>query len=243
MEKYYHFTSYENLAGINEYGLLPRCGGRTRSIGDKRCATFLSQGIENAILMYSSILYHYNCHSGASGLESIEYYKEGIEEYNILAQKRPLDEEDILEVEAMKKAIEWVQQIMEYKDFFEYMGDGVYLSISDVEDISSIDKRDCYTTKNIAPEKIKVLLLKNKKTGETIDSRESVLAYFMSTIPIKNIIDGTPNIVTKKIVKDLYENKMNDIICYNKTNFELEEVPISLYLANNQKITEMRKKR
>lgn len=243
MKKYYHFTSYENLEKINEYGMIPQSGGRTRSIGDNRCVIFLSQGIQNAILMYASILYHYNRHSGDLGLKSIEYKKEKIDQYNKSAQLIPLDEEDIAEIEATKKAIEWVKQIMSYKDFFEYMGDGVYLSISNVGDISSIDPRDCYTTKNIPVEKIKVVLLKSKKTGEVIDSRESVLAYFMSITPIRNIIDNTNNVVTMKIIKDLYENKLDDIKYYNKNNFELEEVPIGLYLENKKNIDQNNKKR
>lgn len=243
MDKYYHFTSYENLESINEYGLIPKSGGRTRSIGDNRCAIFLSQGIQNAILMYCSILYHYNCHSGDLGPKAIEFYKDEIKYYNELAKRIPLDDEDIAEVKAIKKAIEWINQIMEYKDFFEYMGDGVYLSVSNIGDISSSDASDCYTTKSIAAEKVKVVLLKNKETGETIDSRESVLAFFMSVTPIKNIIDSTPNVVTKKIIRDLYEDKLADIEYYNANNFELEEIPIGLYLSNNKKHTETFKKR
>lgn len=233
MKKYYHFTSYENLESINEHGLIPQSGGRTRSIGDNRCAIFLSEGITNAILMYSSILWHYNRHSGNMGLESIEYYKERIEYYNDLAKTIPLDEEYIAELEAMKKAIEWVKQIMSYKDFIEYMGDGVYLSVENVEDINCTYPEDCYTTQSIPAERIKIIVLKNKKTGEIIDSRESVLAYFMSVTPIKSIIDNTRNVITKKIIKDLYQDKLEDISYYNKKNFELEEVPISLYLRNN----------
>lgn len=243
MEKYYHFTCYENLESINEYGLVPKIGGRTRSIGDNRCAVFLSRGIQSAILMYSSILYHYSHYSGDSGLKAIKYYEDKLKQYNKISKKIPLDEEDIAEVEAIKKAIEWINQIMKYKDFSEYMGDGVYLSISDIEDISSTDARDCYTTQNISSEKIKVVLLKNKKTAEMIDSRESVLAYFMSVTPIKNIIDSTSNVVTIKIIKDLYEDKLDDIKYYNKNNFELEEMPIKLYLSKKENLVEPNKKR
>ena len=234
MDKYYHFTSYENLESINEYGLVPQSGGRTRSIADNRCGVFLSQGILNAILMYSSILWHYNNHSGDLGLKSIEYYKDNIKQYDKLLQQFPLDEEYNMELNTMKKAIEWIKQIMSYKDFFEYMGDGVYLSVSNIGVVNSNDERDCCITKNIPSEKINVVLLKNKKTGEIIDSRESVLAYFMSITPKKSIIDSTPNIVTKKIIEDLYQEKLEDIKYYNINNFELEEVPISLYFSLNK---------
>jgi len=242
MKKYYHFTSYENLESINEYGLIPQSGGRTRSIGDNRCAVFLSKGIQNTILMYGSILWHYNRHSGDLGFKSIKFREEQLEQYNELLERFPLDEEYNMEFEAIKKSIEWIKQIMSYKNFYEYMGDGVYLSVSNIGNINSIDERDCCITKNIPAEKIKVVLLKNKKTGEIIASRESVLAYFMSITPINNLIDSTPNVITKKIIRDLYHDKLEDIKYYNRNNFELEEMPIYLYLSINKETSQSSKK-
>lgn len=245
MRKYYHFTSYENLEDINEYGLVPNRGGRTRSIDDNRNAIFLSLGIKNTILMYGALLHHYNSYAGNRGLEAIEFYKDRIDsDYEFKKSiPLPLDEEDIAEIEAMKKAIEWIHQIMEYKDFFDYMGEGVYLTISGIRGVKTIDPKDCYTDQIISPDKIKVVLLKNKKTGEIIDSRESILAYFMSLTPLKNIIYNTPNIVTHKIITDLYKSRLEDIrYYYNKSNFELEEMPINLYLSKKKNTAESRRK-
>lgn len=230
MEKYYHITDYENLESISKNGLVPNRGGRTRSIGDKRNAIFLSLGIQNAILMYSSLLYYYNSYAGDRGLKAIEFYKNKTESYHELAKRIPLDDEDIAELEAIPGVIERIHQIMEYKDFFEYIGDGVYLTISGVTDITTTDPKDCYTDQIISPEKIKVVLLKNKETGEIIDHREQILSYFMSTTSIKSILDNVHNVVTIKIVKDLYDNKLNDIRYYNSDNFEIEEMPIDLYI-------------
>lgn len=131
---------------------------------------------------------------------------------------------------------------MLYKDFFEYINEGVYLSISDIEDINTIDTKDCYTTKNIPPEKIKVILLKNRQTGELIDYREKVLTYFMSITPIENIIDNTNNVITLKNIKDLYKKKLEDIKYYNKNNFNLEEIPINLYLSKKNNFVKQNKK-
>lgn len=234
MEKYYHFTSYQNLESINEYGLIPKSGGRTRSIGDNRQAIFLSQGIINAILMYASILFHYERHSGDLGRNAIEYYKEKIEDYNTISITS-LTEEDIVEIKAIKKAIEWTKQIMQYKNFFEYLEDGVYLSVSKVDDINKKDLKDCYTTTNISAENINIVVLKNKITGEIVDTRESILAYFMSITPINNVIGNTLNIITKKIIEDLYKNKLEDIKYYNIDNFEMYEIPINSYMLNNKK--------
>jgi len=241
MEKYYHFTSYENLESINEFGLIPKRGGRTRSIGDNRYAIFLSQGIINTILMYVSVLFHYERHSGDLGRNAIEYYKEKIEDYNNLSKKMTLDEEDIIEIKAIKKAIESTKQIMEYNDFFEYLGDGVYLSVSKADNMNKNDLRDCYTTNNIPAENINIIVLKNKFTGEIIVSRESILTYFMSITPIKNIVGNTSNIITKKIVEDLYLNKLEDMKYYNINNFEINEIPLNLYILNTKKDNEINK--
>lgn len=243
VEKYYHITSYENLESISKNGLVPNRGERTRSIGDKRNSIFLSLGIQNAILMYSSLLYHYNSYAGDRGLKTIKFYKDKIESYHKLAKKKPLDEEDIAELEAIPGVIEWIYQIMEYKDFFEYIGDGVYLTISGITDITTTDPQDCYTDQIISPEKIKVVLLKNKETGEIIDYREQILAYFMSVIPIESILDNVHNVLTIKSVKDLYDNKLNDISYYNSDNFEIKEIPIDLYVAKNIKLEKASKKK
>ena len=242
MTKYYHITSYENLESISQKGLIPSRGSRTRSIGDKRNAIFLSLGIHNAILMYGTLLYHYNSYAGNRGLKAINFYKNKMNEYRKMAKIIPLDQDDIAEMEAITEVIVWIKEIMEYKDFSEYIGNGVYLTISEITDINSSDEKDCYTTQIISPEKIKVVLLKNKKTGEILDNREQILAYFMSVTPMKSILDNIHNVVTKKIIKDLYESKLNDIRYYGSNNFEIEEIPIDLYVNKNQKFDEISKR-
>lgn len=242
MDNYYHFTSYKNLESICRLGLIPKKGGRTRSIGDNRCGVFLSKGIQNAILMYSSILYHYNSHTGERGEKAIEYYTDRINQYNQNAKEIPLDEEDIAEMKAMNEAIEWIKQIMKYKDFFEYIDDGCYLTISRIDGITEIEPKDCYTNETISPEKIKVVTIKNKKTGKVIDSREKILAYFLSITPMESLIKSTPNVVTKKLITDLYDNKVKDISYYNSNNFEMEEISIKEFLLkkNNKEHDEER---
>lgn len=228
------------MESISKNGLVPKSGGRTRSIGNKRCAIFLSKGITNSILMYSSLLHHYNSYSGKRGLKAIKYYKEEIKFYNDREKRGLIYEDEQVEKEAMIKALDWIKVIMEYKDFFDYLGDGVYLTISDITDIDSYDEKDCYTTKTIAPEKIKIVLLKNKMTGEIIDFRENVLAYFMSITPIENIIDNIHNLVARTVIKELYNNKLNDIAYYNSNDFEMIEVPIYMYLENNKESNKKR---
>lgn len=239
MIKYYHTTSYKNLESIAKNGLVPQIGSRTSSIGDKRYAIFLSQGIKNTIMIYGSLLSHYNSFSGSQGLKAIRFYEDKIKSYEESANEIPLDEEDLAEIEATVHAIEWIKQIMEYKDFAEYIGDGVYLVVSDVSEINSDNPKDCYTTKPISPEKIKVVLLKNKDTGEIVDFREYILAYFMSITPINNIIDNLSNVVNIKVIRELYDSKLSDIEYYNEDNFEIAEVPIETYLSNYKETEEI----
>lgn len=235
MTKYYHFTDYANLDSICKNGLIPKSGGRTLSIGDKRCAVFLSNGISNAILMYDSLLYHYNSFSGEQGIRAIHHYKGIIENYQKRAKIVPLDQEDIDEMNATIGAIDWIRQIMEYKDFYDYIGDGVYLTISGITNVNSDNAVDCYTNEIISPKNIKVIVLKNKQTGERVDFRESVLAYFMSMTPCEDILNNVHNVITMKTLKDLYNSKQDDITYYNSNNFEIEEIPINLYLESKKK--------
>ncbi len=243
MTNYYHITQYENLDSICENGLIPKNGSRTRSIGDKRCAVFLSKGVSNAILMYNSLLNHYNTFSGERGIRAINNCKGIIETYHEREKIVPLTQEDTDELEATIKVIDWIEQIMEYKDFYEYIGDGVYLTISNITNVNLDYNKDCYTNEIISPKNIKVVLLKNKQTGEIVDSRENVLSYFMSTIPCEYITSNLHNVVTIKTLKDLYNARKNDIAYYNSDNFEMEEVPIRSYLENNIKTKENNKKR
>lgn len=243
MEKYYHITSYENLESIYKNGLIPKSGNRTQSIGDKRCAVFFSKGISNAILMYSSLLHHYNSYTGENGLKIIQYYKDIVKEYLEKEKNMPLDQEDSNEMEAILNAIDWIKELMKFGSFDEYIGDGVYLTISGITNVNLDNEVDCYTSEIVSPESIKVILLKNKETGKIVDFRESVLSYFLSMIPKEDIINKIHNAVTIENIKELYDMKKEDISYYNCDNFELVEVPISFYFENGIQNKENSQKR
>ena len=85
--------------------------------------------------MYNSILYHYNSYAVKHGEKAIEFYKNRIKQYEERAKQVPLDEEDIAEMEAINKTIEWIKPFTEYRSFSEYAEDGCYLSISEADDI------------------------------------------------------------------------------------------------------------
>lgn len=230
MDKYYHFTSYDNLNSIGKQGLVPQIGSRTRSIGDDRCAVFLSKGITNSILMYSSLLNHYNNYAGNRGTRAIHRYNERIEYYLNREKEVGLDSEDVLELKALQNAIIWIQQIIKYKDFSEYIGDGVYLTVSDVRNVNSNDPKDCYMQEAISPEKISVVELVNLDTGQETDSREAILSYFMSITPVERVTEDLHNVVAIHDVAELYRKRASMISYYNTNNFELVETSLDLYL-------------
>lgn len=228
-------TSYENLESICENGLIPSRGKRTASIGDKRNAVFLSKGMASAILMYVSLMHHYDSFTGEKGLRTLKHYQKNIEDFERRTQKERLDQEDMEEWKATIEAVEWIKEIMKYQSFLDYLGDGVYLSISDITNVNETNETDCYTMENISPEHMKVLVLKDKKTGEKTDFRENILAYFMSMTSSEELLKNIRNVVTIKRVKELYESKQNEIIWWNSNNFELEEIPIDVYLEKTRK--------
>lgn len=228
-------TSYENLESIASEGLVPKKGSRTRSIGDNRCAVFLSRDISNTILMYDSLLYHFNSFFGKRGVSAINRYQRIIKQYQEQAKCAPLKEEDKKELEAMIEAVDWIRQIMAYKDFNDYLGDGVYLMISDVENINMDNPKDCYTEEKITAENIKVVVLKNRRTGEIVDSRECVLSYFMNIVSCEELLEGIHNVITIKTIKDLYLHRWKEVLYYNRAAFQLEEIPIRRYLETKEK--------
>lgn len=230
MSRYYHFTGYENLESICEFGLVPKIGGRTRSIGDKRNAVFLSEGKINTILMYSSLLYYFETHSGEKGLSAIEFYENRINNYLEEAKLIPLDEEGKKEIEATKEVIKFIEEMMEYSSFNDYIGAGVYLGVSGVRNINNENPKDSYSLNTIKPKNIKVVCLRNRTTGEIIDDRESVLTYFMSTTSPLKVIENIYNVITIKTIKELYLDRKEELADINKKNYEIIEVPIKSYL-------------
>ena len=81
--------------------------------------------------------------------------------------------------------------------------------------------------------------MKNKNTGEILDNKEDVLKYFMNLISMEDIINDIHNVVTKKCVEDLYNSRINELNYYNSDNFDIEEIPISLYVNQRNKENEI----
>ena len=95
MDKYYHFTSSNNLYSIREKGLMPHNGFRCQSILDESTGVFLSKGIDKSIIMYANMFSYYSKLIGPEGdkalsdceIELKELTQKGHSFYNTLKIK------------------------------------------------------------------------------------------------------------------------------------------------------------
>ena len=230
MKKYYHFTNYNNLENISKNGLVPQNGIRCQSIGDKKCAIFFSFGINNAILLYTNLLYYYNTHSGETGKELIDSYEKKIKACRKNINEAKPNIKKIKEIESMIDMLEATKKTMQYESFDEYLGDGVYLMFKDIPNVINSYPEDCYTYDVIPPEGINVLVLVNKNTGEIIDDREKILNYFLSIVPIYRFTRNIYNTLSLETVKKLYIERQDLMLIYNPYNFKYQEMKLSEYL-------------
>ena len=234
MDKYYHFTSYDNLESISETGLIPQTGFRTKTIGDEKCAVFLSKGMDNVIRMYSAILWHYSQVGGDNGKKIIKEYKNKIKRYQEeISNYSFFADIYTKEIDSINDYIRTIKPLTKIKSFYDYLGDGCYLSVSDIKGVvpKYDDYDDCYYESIISPQKINVVTIKDKKTKEIIDEREKVLTYFMSYYELDDLLKDERNVLTIKNICDIYNERLAAIDgFYNYHNYELEEVPIKEYI-------------
>lgn len=236
MTKYYHFTKYSNLESISKNGLIPQTGDRCKSIGDEKCAVFISKEIKGAVRMYCGFYWYYSQFCGDKGLETIESLKEDIAYYDTQIKKYKAlgtgwEKTYIESKERDLREIEHVKQMLQYTDFNDYIGDGCYLSISGLRNVDIQDPKDCLYKKTIDPSKINVVVLRNIETGDVVDSIEQVIAYFMSTVASNSFTNELRNVVEHEYMTRLFAVKWQDIYnTYNRKHYVMEEVPIVEYL-------------
>jgi hypothetical protein len=234
MDKYYHFTSYDNLESISENGLIPQRGFRTITIGDEKNAVFLSKGMDNAIRMYSKILWYYSQVGGDEGKRIISSYKKRIKEcLEEIQNNSVFSDKYSKEVEDMNNYIETIKPLSRIKTFDDYLGDGCYLSVNGIDGVLTriCTYDDCYYEKIILPQEINVVTIRNHNTNEVIDQREMVLTYFMSNYDPYDLLADEHDVIAIKTIIDLYNDRMAAINgIYNQNNYDIEEIPIKKYV-------------
>lgn len=230
MDKYYHFTNHNCFYNIANIGLIPQNGFRCQSVGDDECGVFLSKGINNSIIMYSSMFSYYNKYKGIEGVKLINELKKEIEK--LKQAKKRCWEEPIYNkiIEDNNKAINRVIQIRNRNSFTDYLGGyGCLLSVTNISVDENNHPEDCCYKNSISPENISLVYIRNKNTNERIFMIEPILYYLINCIPFEEITKNATS-EYKDSVQQLYSYLNNPYFFQFDPNYYcLEEIPINLY--------------
>ena len=237
MEKYYHFTKYENLESILNKGLIPQVGDRSKSIGEQRVAVFLSKGIIPTLLMQYCLFINYTTYTNEQTVQIINNM------YDIATKKLKANGEHFnstKEEQGYNLILMWknlCDAFAKYKTFKEYIGEGVFLCVEGIdkikEDPSYGGAPDSWIEETIPPEKIRVVLLRDKTTGELKDSMDDIRNYFIAITPLEEFLNTALPLYDKR--DDLsnwwtmYYKENDEILQDYKDKYELIEIPIEEY--------------
>ena len=235
MDKFYHFTSFNNLAGICVDGLLPTIGLRSITIGDSKRSVFLSGGMEQAIKMYASMLWRYDNNSGKKGEKKIKSCTSSLN--NILHALELGGYNEFLESQkgAIESELIRLNLIGRCRNFNEYLGgDGCYLSVYGMEEYLKSDSENYWCNIQIPTDNINVVYLQNKITGERHFSRDEIISYFMSFYSPTQLAKGDDE--TFKQVDHLYKYKnIYQYFDYLRNVYDLCEMPFKEYVTDKVK--------
>ena len=237
MEKYYHFTKYENLESILNKGLIPQVGDRSKSFNESRIAVFLSKGIIPTLLMQFCIFTKYTRYTDKQ-IAQMVYQLYANAEGKRKANGEQFDTKE--EEQAYQLLLAWkglCDAFAEYKTFKDYIGEGVFLCVEGIdkikEDSSYGGAPDCWIEETIPPEKIRVVILRDKTTGELKDSMDDIRTYFIAITPLEEFLNTALPLYDKK--DDLsnwwtmYYKENDKILQEYKDTYELIEIPIEEY--------------
>lgn len=127
----------------------------------------------------------------------------------------------------MKKGTEWENKTLE-----DFLGDRVFLrflseGIENESDKGDFAFADGWTSQGIEPQRLKVSILKNIKTGEVSYKRDDILKYMLATNPIENFKNGNER--HKDEVKKYYEERSNELASFNAADYSLEDMDLDKF--------------
>ena len=238
MDKYYHFTSYNNFYKVINEGLVPQTGIRCQSIGDNRCGVFLSKGIDQSIVMFVYMYNFYKKYCGAEGDKILNEYPIEIQQLDKSANSISERLYNKMKIEQLSREIDRVKLIRSYQDFKQYIGgDGCFLAIDGIKCVDESNPSDCLFEGIIPPSNISLVNIKNKYNNSLVSSTDFVLSYFMSLYPLETINNSVVDEV-KNSLYELYRMRNTPYLSsFNSYNYELTEIPISYY---NQEIPKVK---
>ena len=127
----------------------------------------------------------------------------------------------------MKTGTEWEDKTLE--DFLE---ERVFLRFSS-EGIENESTKgdfafsDGWTSKGIAPEQLKVCLLKNIKTGEISYQRDDILKYMLAVNPIEGFKGGNER--HKEEIRRYYEERSEELAEFDINEYSLEDMDLDKF--------------
>lgn len=97
-----------------------------------------------------------------------------------------------------------------------------------------------WTTKKVEPKKLKVCILKNKKSGEITYRKNDIIKYMMAITPVESIKKGNKYI--EKVTQDYYKSRSEELSKFNADEYSLEDIPIEKfyeeYIEQSRKTTQ-----
>ena len=132
--------------------------------------------------------------------------------------------------------------IWENKILDDYLGESIYLSF-DSDGIENESNKgefafiDGWTQNTVAPDKLKVCILENKKTGEVSYQRDDIVKYMMKSIGQQEFLKYDNDIQER--ISNYYNLRQNDLNNFNQNDYELQDMDLKefcdLYINKEKK--------
>lgn len=126
-----------------------------------------------------------------------------------------------------KTGTKWEDKTLE-----DLLGERVFLRFS-AEGIENESEQgdfafaDGWTSQGIEPQKLKVCILKNIKTGEISYQRDDILKYMIATNPIESFNNGNER--QKDEIKKYYEKRSEELAGFNISDYSLEDMNLDKF--------------
>ena len=221
----YHFDKNKWMRYIKDNGLVPHNGQNSQSIKDDKKVVFYSQGEEGAVVMYMDFLKHYEDFKGEKGDKVIAQYDDAV------AGRIELSED---EMNSLRSQVNEINRIRETDSIEEYVGEGPYLKISEVEDETIDDKHfnfaNSWTTKTIPPEKLSVMVLKDKNGGKDLSEKGDIIDFFLGEMTEAQVRELPINDRLSNYISN-YMNEHQEELTHMHDSYTLESMSLDQYIS------------
>ena len=221
----YHFDKNKWMRYIKDNGLVPHNGQNSQSIKDDKKVVFYSQGEEGAVVMYMDFLKHYEDFKGEKGDKAIAQYDDAV------AGRIELSED---EMKSLESQVNEINRIRETDSIEEYVGEGPYLKISEVEDETIDDKHfnfaNSWTTKTIPPEKLSVMVLKDKNGGKDLSEKGDIIDFFLGEMTEAQVRELPINDKLSDYISN-YMDEHQEELTHMHDSYTLESISLDQYIS------------